>query len=391
MLQYRGRRIVLAVAAVLALGVGSMAGEHVSPNAEGFYSMIGPGSERLANSMTGELYADLMGSTVTAQRIFKDALPSIADYCQSAHLVANSYCGPDNKWVMWDTPYLSRDVRDRNDGYLGYKQTVSGFATGISRMLGEATAIGLAVGYDARKLTGQDNYHWRNKADTFHAAIYGGTALGCFFIDGYAGYSRAWQRTERNVEFDPVYPNTAKGNFNDTVLSAGLKASYVWILPNDMRITPSIGADFSHVRTGAFREKSYYMGIRDDFAALAVDKNRHSSLQTPIMVSVNKTFSANFLTFGGTCSLWTPEIRAGYVPQFGAKRASADYSFIDPAMSTLGSFTAKSTKLGGSYGTVGAGLKIKLKDKFIFAVDYDYTFGQKYDKHVVTGTYGVSF
>lgn len=373
-MNHSGRRWFVALAAVLLLGVGMASAEEFSPNAPGIST-----NPRLDNELSGELYADIMGSTVTAQRIFRSTLPSIADYSQSAHMVSNSYCAPSNNWVMWDTPFLTRDMRKRNDGYLGYKQTISGFATGLSRMLGETTAIGIAVGYDGRKLTGRDDYHWRNKADTFHAAIYGGTALGCFFIDGYAGYSRAWQRTERGIT---ATGDTAHGNFNDTVLSAGLKASYVWILPNDMRITPAIGLDLSHVRTGKINEYG-------SAASLLVDKSDHTSLQVPITVAVNKTFSSNFLTFDEKCSMWTPEVRVGYVPQLGAKRAHVDYQFTPGG--PAGTFRANSTKLGGSYGFVGTGLKIKLKDKFIFAVDYDYTFGKKYGNHTVTGTYGVSF
>ncbi len=64
-------------------------------------------------------------------------------------------------------------------------------------------------------------------------------------------------------------------------------------------------------------------------------------------------------------SLWTPEIRGGYVPVVGDKRASIDnvnsYTGTAPDVT----FRNKSNAFTGSYATVGAGLKIKLADKFI--------------------------
>ena len=392
-----GKKRWLAVAAVLAIAWGAAGAEDLSPNAWNYINATGapmvPGAERGYNSITGEMFADVMQASVTVQREFARALPSIADYCQTAHVqnpdgMNNSYCAPNSKWVMWDTPWYMKDTKKRDDGSLGYQNYSGGFATGISRLLGESTAIGLAVGYDDRKLTGRDDYHWREKADAFHAALYGGTAIGCFFVDAYAGYSHAWQRAERTVEFGNL--DTNKANYSDTVLSAGVKASYVWVLPNEMRITPAIGLDYSYARQGALTEYGWDSLGNASGTALRVDKAHHHSLLMPITVSVNRTFTSNFLTFGGKCSLWTPEVRAGWIPQFGSKRTGVDYRLAS-APSTSPAVSARSNKLGSSYGTAGAGLKIKLSDKYIFAIDYDYTFSGKYNNHSITGTYGVSF
>ena len=400
---------VLGLIAMVAL-VGSIAvAEEASRNgiavANSFGMTVPPaGTEKLYNEAAGEMFPDLMGTSIGAQREFRRALPSIYSYSQTAHyqnradagsgaayanidssnyyvVCPTTMCAPGSKWVMWDVPFMTNETRKRDDGYLGYKQTVSGFATGISRMLGESSAIGLAVGYDNRKMTGRDGYHIRNKADTFHAAIYGGTNIGNFFFDAYAGYSRSWNRSERSVGID-----VNKANFNDTVLSAGLKASYVFILPSDIRITPSLGIDFSHVRSGNIRERS-----NGDVSntVLAIGKSNYSNVAVPVMVSMNKTFSSGFLAFGGHDSLWTPEVRGGYVPQFGTKRADVRSTmYKQPGQNT---FTAKSSKIADSYGTVGAGLKIKLRDKYIFGVDYDYSFASKYSNHSLTAMYGVSF
>jgi outer membrane autotransporter protein len=190
---------------------------------------------------------------------------------------------------------------------------------------------------------------------------------------------------ERDVVANTGDFSRFKSNFRDNVYSAGLKASYVWILPNDVRITPSFGADFSHVRMGAVNER--HEGGTLAPARLQGDKSNYSNLALPLMVSVNKTFGSDFLAFRGARSLWTPEIRGGYVPVVGKKRA--DVNFNAPAIPAA--VNTESAKFAGSYGTVGAGMKIKLADRYIFEVDYDYTFGKKYSNHSFTGMYGVSF
>ncbi len=404
---------LLLLAMLVANAAFAATTELVSPNAWNLYTALGGSSiidntARTYNSATAEMYADLMLTSVTAQRTFTHAIPTIVDYSQTAHAITAagraesvnaqaslypSYCAPNKNWVMWDTPFLVKETKKREDGYLGYEQDISGFATGISRMLGETSAIGLAVGYDYRKMNGRDGYMWKERADAFHSAIYGGTAVGCFFLDAYAGFSYEWQRTSRIVEgFTGDLDN--RGKYNNTILSAGLKASYVWILPIEFRITPAIGLDYSHVRMGAFNEwNGGATGGPPNSTLLSVGKTNYNNLAMPITVSVNRTFATDFLAFGGYQALWTPEVRGGWVPQFGPKKSSVNALPDWPGVGgrPYAPFVSKSTPLADSYGTVGAGLKIKLRGKYVFAVDYDYSWANKYQNHTLTGTYGVCF
>lgn len=331
-----------------------------------------------------QLVSNLTMNSALAQRTFRNTIPSIVNYSQTAHATSTSakagsadavaslnsaYCSPSSNWVMWDTPFIVSDSRDKDEDTAGLDTTLNGFATGISRMLGENSSIGLAVGYNSGKASDSNRNLWSARSDTFHAAIYGGTAIGCFFVDAYAGYSYDKQR------FDNWGATSdATGKFSNTVLSAGLKASYVWILPNEMRIIPSLGLDYTHVRTGSFNTP--YAGSTE-----YINSFNYNMIRMPLAVSVNRTFAANFLSFKGYQSLWTPELRASWTPQFGAKHAT---------LQTMGR-SVDSYPRSNSYGTVGAGLKIKLAGKYIFGVDYDYTFASNYRNHTLTGTYGVSF
>ncbi len=379
--------------------------------------------DNFANSASPEYYADVLGASINVQREFRRALPSIYSYTQTAHYqeregaaTTGSYyadagngtyvvcpttmCSPGKKWVMWDVPFADVETKSREDGYLGYKQTATGFATGVSRMFGAASAVGLAVGYDQREMKEKDGYHLRNNADTMHVALYGGTNVGMLFLDAYAGFSHSWNRSERYVSShaDSVNYDINKANYQNSVWSAGVKASYVWILGNDTRITPSVGLDFSHSSFGSFNERGWYSAglgeaANDSLSCLGVESSDYSNVAIPLMISANKTFRSSFLRFKGNDSLWTPEVRGGYVPVLGSSRAGVTAAFINApaAAGNIPAFKAESSKFTGSYGTVGAGLKIKLAERYIFGVDYDYTFASKYSNHSLTAMYGVSF
>ncbi len=189
-----GTRVALAlvIAAFAVCGpvkAGMPPPPGLNPNGAVIFDLLGgdaPG--RFYNSASTEFFADNMLTSLAAQREFRNTLPSIRNYSQTAHMRSGAnFCTPESNWVMWDTPFVTREKRDTNDGYLGYKTDIGGFATGISRLLGESSAIGLAAGYDHRKVSNTDGYYWRGRSDAFHSALYGGTALGCFFFDAYAG------------------------------------------------------------------------------------------------------------------------------------------------------------------------------------------------------------
>ncbi|MDR3077922.1 MAG: autotransporter outer membrane beta-barrel domain-containing protein [Planctomycetota bacterium] len=327
-------------------------------------------------------------ASIAVQRVFRSTLPSVADYSQTAHTQAKaneavvssdyalaspicgaSICGPNSNWVMWDTPFLLFDNKRARDGDWGYNSRSSGFATGLTRLFGEYKSIGLALGYDERSLKGRDGVGQREDGDAFHAALYGGIGIGDFFMDAYAGFSWTSQRANRGA-------GAISANYNDAILSGGLKLSYVWCLPNEVRIAPAIGLDYSRLHSNAFAER----GPGGDILGRA----DRSAAELPISLSVNRTFYSNFLAFGDNRSLWTPEARVSFAPQFGSRRAGVD--------SLSSGIRHESARAGRYQAAVGTGLKIQINNRFILALDYDYRFGDRGESsHLVTGTYGISF
>ena len=392
----RARKWVCLLLAVAVVSFGDARAEELTQNGKAYLDAVWrvsnvAGFGPLFNNFTGDVYANSIVSSLSVQQVFRGAIPSVSNYSQTAHRqyengsagdCTGSNCTPDHKWVTWATPFMQWDVRKRTSVSLGYDTEAKGFATGITRLLGENSIIGLAVGYDKRKQEARDGYLQKIDSDTFHSAIYGGTSFGCFFVDAYAGYSWSSKRSERALPMANSFNNTA--NFNDSIWSTGFKASYIWILPGDLRIVPAVGLDYSYIHQSSIQEQ---MGGKTSSNRLFIDSADYHSLQTPVTLAVNKTFASDFLNFGGIASLWTPEVRVGWVPQFGSRHASVNVDAGDGL-----TFTSKSAKLGGtSNETVGVGLKVQINDRFTFGIDYDYSSGKDYSSDLLTGTFEISF
>jgi outer membrane autotransporter protein len=340
-------------------------------------------------------YANAASASISVQRVFRDALPSVADYTQTAYaqtaydgevesddalataICGSPICGPDQRWILWDTPFLDWTRQDSRDGVNGYDFNASGFATGISRLVSSNTTFGLAVGYDARELRSRDALLHTVKADAFHAAFYGGTVVGGFNLDAYAGFSLASERSKRNFADAASF---ATANYTDYVWSGGVKVSYAFAPWESIRIIPSAGLDYSHLSTSTLNESQAGAALFNGKAKKA------DSLQLPLLVTFNHTLNSRFLSYGGVPSRWTFEARGGWVPELGSQK------FKYNASSAAGDkFSGRSVTRGRSYSTTGAGMKIQLNNRWIFGIDYDYQFDSDYSEHILSGTYGISF
>ena len=393
--------VSLLVTFTFAFGVASA--EQISPNAQISYDayniaigaprdLLGPGhfeaDIRKYNFSTSEVYETSMLTSLAVQRAFRNAIPSVSDYSHTA------YGQNENNWVVWGAPFFQRNTQKRNDRYMGYDLTTDGFAAGITRLLGRNSSIGLALGYSSHEQSGRNGYHLDVDADTFHSALYGGTSIGSFFVDAYAGYSRSSKHSNRQFT---VEHNEA--DFHDEIWSAGIKAGYKWVLPGGIRITPAIGLDYGHIKQSSILEDVLWLQGQDVAAnQLETGRATYHSVHMPVTVTVNKTFEANFLRFGGDApSLWTPEIRGGFVSQLGSKRASVKTTdhlgyIAKGHRGDFDSFRYTADSIANeSYGMVGAGLKLQIRNGWTFGVDYDYAFGSKYGSHVLAATFGISF
>lgn len=370
-----------------------------------------PGIVAYKNSLPGDGFANSMLASSDVRSKFDGVLPSAASFTRTANkwvslrsdtkamlsddALASTSPSPygigQNTWVAWGAPFFSWDRRRSDGDTYGYNLYSGGGAVGVSRLFGDSSFLGVAAGYDYRKQTMRDGLDQRIKADAMHLALYGGTAIDAFFIDAHLGWSRAWQRSDRNTAAYGLYPGEhLTGDYHDDVYSAGAKVGYVWTFDNEMRLIPTVGLDYNHVRQSAMNEGTNYPGGYFPSAALSKSGASYDSVRVPVMLAVNRTFETGY---EGDRKLWTPEIRGGWVPRFGPKRATVDVTTYGLPFNAGNPATAsiQSIDPGTSYGTVGAGLAVQFNDRFGLGVDYDFLFGSRYTGHNVGANVWLDF
>lgn len=362
------------------------------------------GAAALEESVFYQPYADSMVSALSLQRTFRSTLPSVAESSQSVHgpwypgqfAVGASKDCLARDWVLWGTPFLAWEKWDATGTEWASKTKAAGLAAGLSRRFGENSVVGLALGYDNRDQYGPNqfvggvgtwNTYFKNNADTLHTALYGGTSFGSLFLDAYAGWSRSWNDTGYDIAHPSVGSGSGNSKYDTDIYSAGVKASYVFRFGSGLRLIPSVGLDYSHVRQDALS-----VNVNNSTSALIPvgtviatgGKASWDTLQLPIMVALNRTFESRG-------SWWMPEVRGGWVPQFGKKQAVINGHVLNVNTANRITGNLKSHGIGDSYGVLGAGVKVGAGERFTFAVNYDFLFGKDYRKHVVTGTVGWNF
>ncbi len=329
-----------------------------------------------------QIGADAMLTSIAAQRTFSGVLPSAADYAgkQAFPEASGPSCAPAG-WEVWASPFGRVAEHDGEGIFNGYEFDQFGGSVGLTRSFGNAF-LGVSVGYDHRKTkmgdfasiknlsgTGENLEDASVKGDALHTALYGGATFGSFFVDAYAGFSRSWNDTTL-----AAWDNRYDGKYADNVYSAGLKIGNVWNLSCDARLLASIGLDYSHVKTPEY-DIHYSTGFDD------VRSSSFNSAELPIMLGLDKTFSS-----GGVS--WTPEIRAGWIPRFGAR--SSSFACAD-STAPNDVYYARSTRQPTSYGVVGTGLTVRASDKVRVGLDYDFRFARRETSHTFSASLGIGF
>jgi len=182
-------------------------------------------------------------------------------------------------------------------------------------------------------------------------------------VFGYFGYAKNWHNVERTVKFTGL---TAKGQFNDDVLTAGIDIAKT-IHWNSLRFVPSAGLSYVHVQT------PYVVETSGGVANLLVHGNNYGSFRTPLGVRVNSDLDIQRVRF-------TPEFRMFYIPEFGDARI---YSHTAFASSPTTGFVVDSGVHGRGGFRIGVGLQAEILPRIRIGVDYDGELWNGHSRHDV--------
>ena len=319
----------------------------------------------------GEIYEAAIFAQTDMQRQFNELLSRRRIYCEQSR----DFKGFRSQAPAGRRPNIARDNRElwveltgggtfrsKIGDYSAYDMGRFGVATGYEQRLSRNFFGGLAFGYDQGMLKLAD-LPSSDRFDAFRLSLYGEYLQNDVSVFGYFGYAKNWHNVERTVKFTGL---TAKGQFNDDVLTAGIDIAKT-IHWNSLRFVPSAGLSYVHVQT------PYVVETSGGVANLLVHGNNYGSFRTPLGVRVNSDLDIQRVRF-------TPEFRMFYIPEFGDARI---YSHTAFASSPTTGFVVDSGVHGRGGFRIGVGLQAEILPRIRIGVDYDGELWNGHSRHDV--------
>ena len=366
----------------VALGMDKIYADGLTGNISDLYdtlsNMSSSDPQGLADAFAqlhGEVFAASQMNLVNMQRGFLNRIPS-ARYRlwndRNGIFLGQSPCEPcagvPAKWNRWGT--FTGDWLERKSvgTYSGYDLRGAGVVVGLDRNISRNSFGGVAFAYD----NANQNFKTirsNNQIDAFRTVFYGGMKSGKTYADGYAGYTKNWNKTRRDISIG-TFEGVARSRFDDDMFSTGFEVGRKLSFGNG-RVTPSIGLHYIHLSSPKVTES----GASD--ANLLVHSSSYNSLRLPVGVK----FSQDSVGYGGI--IWTPEARMFYIRELADASVRTGTSFA--TVSSI-PFYAESGNWGRNSARLGVGLNAALSDWLNFRIDYDY---EVYD-HTTANWFGTT-
>ena len=324
----------------------------------------------------GEVYAANKKAVMGMQQRFKKLLPS-AQYLlwNDQNGIFLGQCDPCDKvgnrspngcmlppggrqptyWGTFTGDYLDRDNIDQ---YSGYDLRTFGVSVGLDRKVTKNMFVGGAFGYDNayQKFDTIPSY---DQIDAFRGMLYSGLRTGNTFADAYAGYTKNYHQTRRDINLagTPAFNETARSKYDDDMVSLGFDIGRKLYFGNG-RVTPLIGLHYIYLDTPGITETGSSAGLH-------VAKSHYNSLRLPMGVKITHESR-------GLCPrniLLTSEARMFYI-----RELADDAAWVRTSFNNAGSvsFLAASGAQGRNSGRLGVGLNAKLSAAMSLRADYDY-------------------
>jgi len=313
----------------------------------------------------GEVFSAGKQNMVKMQKSFLWQLPGVLDRytgsndgiyrgqcdpCERAAGISPPVNGNWNRWASFTGDWFERKSVGTASGY---DLRSAGVAVGMDTKLSRNSFAGFAFAYD-NAYQNFKSIQSSNQIDAFRAALYGGVRNGNTYADGYAGYTKSWNKTRRDINIGS-FSGIARSKFDDDMFSTGFEIGRKLAFGSG-RLTPSIGLHYIHLSSPSVTES----GAGD--ANLVIQSQSYNSLRLPIGARLSRN------TWGGSV-MWTPEVRAFYIREMADASVRTSTAFAGEAGVP---FYAESGNWGRNSGRFGVGLNAKLSDWLNFRVDYDY-------------------
>jgi uncharacterized protein with beta-barrel porin domain len=254
-------------------------------------------------------------------------------------------------------------------GVDGFTSDVGGFALGVDRHFDRNTILGVAFGGEFTSVKSKNGLN-SAKADTLLVEFYGGRRFDDWFLSFSGGYAGSDWKTNRSAPFIDAW---AKGKHDADAYFENVELSYR--IGNKKRyLTPFIAYDFIQYREDAYTETGN--GV---FETTFAKRKTDAYLQT-LGFRAGRTIRRNGI-------VWTPELTAGWLHDYGAGNVYTTGSFVAGGSP----FVLLGTSRNINRGVLGLSLNAELSKQTSLTFRYDGEFTNHYNAQYLTGGINVSF
>ncbi len=274
---------------------------------------------------------------------------------------------------IWAGGFGAWTKQDDKNNVFGYKYNSGGFILGYDREVGDLT-FGISAAYSNGEIKNNEGFT-KTDVDTFNAGVYASyNHWSGLFIDANLGLGFSWNDTDTT---DIIAGGRRDGKYRNNSFQAGATVGYEFTLPQEFRIIPSVGVQYTHVHQEGWNENIQSASQIGNW----FDKTNNNYLSIPVAVRLNKTFR-----FANGASV-TPEIRGAWIYEARDSQAHVRMGYVGSAAST----SLYGIDSGKNRGLVGAGVKAKFNRRIDAFVDYNFEFRSGYKNHNVMAGIGVGF
>lgn len=275
---------------------------------------------------------------------------------------------------IWLGAFGAWTRQDDKGGHYGYKYDASGFVLGYDWEQAGDLTLGVSGAYSSGDVKNNPNTA-QTKVETINLGMYASyDPVGGLFADAAINYGHSWNKASIDALGGRGY---RKGDYSTHSFGGGVNVGYVFERDNGVRVTPTLGIQWTHVHQNGWDERTSRAGM----LAQWYDGTDDDYLEVPLAVRVNKSYQlANGM-------ILTPEARAALIFDVGPTRPTVRTGYVGGGETT----TLYGMDPGKTRGLIGAGVKANLSNQIDAYLDYNHEFRSGYTNSNLTGGVGVSF
>lgn len=284
--------------------------------------------------------------------------------------VALASCSTRPHMRSWASAYGSWAKQNDRGTNEGFRYEEEGFVFGHDFEHGDVT-MGLAAAIGSGTLDANSKLA-STDVDTLQIGVYWSyDPVEGIFADLNVGAGYSWNRTDNSIA-----SGLGNGKFRASSLFAGGNVGYTYTLDDLLRITPTIGLQWTQVHQSGWSEKTAANTAGNWYA-----QNDGNYVEIPLAVRASKGYEM----LNG--SIITPEVRAACILQVGDQTPTVRMGDSASGDAT----TIHGIDPGAARGLIGGGVKANFNACMDAFIDYNFEFRKGYRNSTLTTGLGLSF